>query len=605
MHRRRRPVQSSSATVPVTLMPALFDEYVDRAVPGDDLVDRGADRRGSATLQTTSSTRGMPHRRRRGRGRPRAALGDEACGEGPADAAGGSGSTFAVDDTRSRQVEVHRRSRSPGRFVGPVLGGRVPWGPCPRMVILFEHDGKGALDHGWRQRDGCGQRGRRGRDGWTGRAQRPSPRPHSSRSPTPCVPPAANAAVLLPLDVTDADAVVAARDGCSNTTADRRPRAGRGPEHPGPAVGRPVARRRPRGPRHEHHRGRDRRRRRAARARGVRRCRRRGVLLRRVVLPTGRGVAYSASKTALGSIVRTLNQQEAEHGVRATHLCPGDVATDFLDSARSRRSGAAAHAPAGGRRPHHRVRAGVAGARADRRTRALPSRSGDEHLRPGPRRDRHGGRLREFARGSRRSTDESGRLDRCEPQHRPRGRPGPGLPRAAARRSSGRHHRPRCRGVGRPRPAGGAVGGLQGPDRERASAELRELRAAVEPLAGRRGGPTRVARRVRGRTGGAARHRGRARRRRDPGPPSRLHERGHPVPRPRARPVRQRPLTPAPPGRRRGPPGAREHPTRPPRRRAPPRARAGGRRGGRGRRSRHDARESCTRTEHGPRTDLG
>ncbi|MCA5923182.1 SDR family oxidoreductase [Curtobacterium oceanosedimentum] len=43
------------------------------------------------------------------------------------------------------------------------------------------------------------------------------------------------------------------------------------------------------------------------------------------------GVAYSASKTALGSIVRTLNQQEAEHGVRATHLCPGDVATDFLD----------------------------------------------------------------------------------------------------------------------------------------------------------------------------------------------------------------------------------------------------------------------------------
>ncbi|MDR6573149.1 NADP-dependent 3-hydroxy acid dehydrogenase YdfG [Curtobacterium sp. 320] len=43
------------------------------------------------------------------------------------------------------------------------------------------------------------------------------------------------------------------------------------------------------------------------------------------------GVAYSASKTALGSVVRTLNQQEAGHGVRATHLCPGDVATDFLD----------------------------------------------------------------------------------------------------------------------------------------------------------------------------------------------------------------------------------------------------------------------------------
>ncbi|WP_336696896.1 SDR family oxidoreductase [Curtobacterium sp. USHLN213] len=45
----------------------------------------------------------------------------------------------------------------------------------------------------------------------------------------------------------------------------------------------------------------------------------------------GAGVAYSASKTALGSVVRTLNQQEAGHGVRATHLCPGDVATDFLD----------------------------------------------------------------------------------------------------------------------------------------------------------------------------------------------------------------------------------------------------------------------------------
>jgi NADP-dependent 3-hydroxy acid dehydrogenase YdfG len=45
----------------------------------------------------------------------------------------------------------------------------------------------------------------------------------------------------------------------------------------------------------------------------------------------GAGVAYSAAKTALSSLVRTLNQQEAPHGVRATHLCPGDVATDFLD----------------------------------------------------------------------------------------------------------------------------------------------------------------------------------------------------------------------------------------------------------------------------------
>ncbi|PZF62389.1 short-chain dehydrogenase [Curtobacterium sp. MCBD17_034] len=44
----------------------------------------------------------------------------------------------------------------------------------------------------------------------------------------------------------------------------------------------------------------------------------------------GAGVAYSASKTALGSVVRTLNNQEAEHGVRACHLCPGDVDSDFL-----------------------------------------------------------------------------------------------------------------------------------------------------------------------------------------------------------------------------------------------------------------------------------
>ncbi|WP_369054786.1 SDR family oxidoreductase [Kineococcus terrestris] len=45
----------------------------------------------------------------------------------------------------------------------------------------------------------------------------------------------------------------------------------------------------------------------------------------------GAGVAYSASKTALGALVRTLNEQEAPHGVRACHLCPGDIATDFLD----------------------------------------------------------------------------------------------------------------------------------------------------------------------------------------------------------------------------------------------------------------------------------
>jgi NADP-dependent 3-hydroxy acid dehydrogenase YdfG len=43
------------------------------------------------------------------------------------------------------------------------------------------------------------------------------------------------------------------------------------------------------------------------------------------------GVAYSASKTALAAICQSLNAQEAEHGVRACHLCPGDVDTDFLD----------------------------------------------------------------------------------------------------------------------------------------------------------------------------------------------------------------------------------------------------------------------------------
>lgn len=42
------------------------------------------------------------------------------------------------------------------------------------------------------------------------------------------------------------------------------------------------------------------------------------------------GVAYSASKTALASLTRTLNEQENRHGIRACCLCPGDVDTDFL-----------------------------------------------------------------------------------------------------------------------------------------------------------------------------------------------------------------------------------------------------------------------------------
>jgi NADP-dependent 3-hydroxy acid dehydrogenase YdfG len=42
------------------------------------------------------------------------------------------------------------------------------------------------------------------------------------------------------------------------------------------------------------------------------------------------GVAYSASKSALAAICQTLNAQEAAHGIRACHLCPGDVDSDFL-----------------------------------------------------------------------------------------------------------------------------------------------------------------------------------------------------------------------------------------------------------------------------------
>jgi len=43
------------------------------------------------------------------------------------------------------------------------------------------------------------------------------------------------------------------------------------------------------------------------------------------------GTAYSASKTALGPLAATLNAQESGHGIRACHLCPGDVDSDFLD----------------------------------------------------------------------------------------------------------------------------------------------------------------------------------------------------------------------------------------------------------------------------------
>ena len=45
----------------------------------------------------------------------------------------------------------------------------------------------------------------------------------------------------------------------------------------------------------------------------------------------GAGVAYSASKTGLSALVETLNDHEGVHGIRGTHLCPGDVNTPFID----------------------------------------------------------------------------------------------------------------------------------------------------------------------------------------------------------------------------------------------------------------------------------
>jgi NADP-dependent 3-hydroxy acid dehydrogenase YdfG len=45
----------------------------------------------------------------------------------------------------------------------------------------------------------------------------------------------------------------------------------------------------------------------------------------------GSGVAYSASKSALAALCASLNHDEAASGVRACHLCPGDVDTAFLE----------------------------------------------------------------------------------------------------------------------------------------------------------------------------------------------------------------------------------------------------------------------------------
>jgi len=42
------------------------------------------------------------------------------------------------------------------------------------------------------------------------------------------------------------------------------------------------------------------------------------------------GAAYTASKSALGPLVESLNDEEGRHGIRACHLCPGEVATPIL-----------------------------------------------------------------------------------------------------------------------------------------------------------------------------------------------------------------------------------------------------------------------------------
>lgn len=47
-------------------------------------------------------------------------------------------------------------------------------------------------------------------------------------------------------------------------------------------------------------------------------------------LQEGAGVAYRASKSALRSLTDSLNEQEAQHGVRASLICPGEIDSEFL-----------------------------------------------------------------------------------------------------------------------------------------------------------------------------------------------------------------------------------------------------------------------------------
>lgn len=44
------------------------------------------------------------------------------------------------------------------------------------------------------------------------------------------------------------------------------------------------------------------------------------------------GAAYGASKHGLAPLVESLNEQEGQHGIRATVICPGEVATPILRS---------------------------------------------------------------------------------------------------------------------------------------------------------------------------------------------------------------------------------------------------------------------------------
>jgi NADP-dependent 3-hydroxy acid dehydrogenase YdfG len=44
------------------------------------------------------------------------------------------------------------------------------------------------------------------------------------------------------------------------------------------------------------------------------------------------GAAYGATKMGLGPLVESINYEEGHHGVRATLVCPGEVATPILKS---------------------------------------------------------------------------------------------------------------------------------------------------------------------------------------------------------------------------------------------------------------------------------